>query len=116
MRTVALSTVEAESMAAAEAAKEVIWLRGILSEMGFPQEEPTPIMEDSQGAIDLSVSSRHHARTKHIRIRYHFIRQLIGQGELALVKVSTDHQLADLLTKPLSRPRFLKLRDRMMTE
>lgn len=115
MRPVALSTTEAEYMCASDAAKEIVWARGLLAELGYEQTEATPMMEDNQATIDLSVSGRHHKRTKHIRVRYHFIRQLVEEGEVALVKVHTSEQIADLLTKPLGKTQFINLRGKMMT-
>lgn len=116
MKTIALSTCEAETMAATECGKEVLWCRNLLEELGYPQVEATPVFEDNQGAIDLSVSDRHHKRTKHIHVRYRWLKQVTEQGELALVKTPTTEQLADLLTKALPPAQFLYLRAKLMGE
>jgi hypothetical protein len=101
--TVALSSTEAEYMAACEAATEAIWLRGLLSELGASQEEPTTIYEDNNGAIKISKNDCSHSRTKHIAVRLHFVRERVKTGEIDLVKLSTNEMVADMLTKPLNR-------------
>lgn len=103
--TVALSTAEAEYMAMAHASKEAIWLRTLLSEIGFPQESPSTIHVDNQGAIALANNPVHHARTKHIDIRHHFIRERIQSQEIELVYCPTDQMIADVLTKGLAKPK-----------
>jgi hypothetical protein len=107
--TVALSTTEAEYMAAAMATKEAVWLRRLLSNLGHPQTRPTTIFEDNRGCIEISKNPVNHARTKHIDIRHHFVRERTLSGEIRLVYCSTEKMLADLLTKPLPRPRFESL-------
>jgi len=91
-------------MALAEAVKEAIWLRGLATEMGFEQDA-VEVMCDSQSAIALSKNSVHHERTKHIDVRYHFIREKIADGEIQVVKVSTTWNPADIFTKriPVSK-------------
>lgn len=104
--TVALSTTEAEYMAATEAAKEAIWLRSLLSELGYPQADPTILYDDNQSAIALANDPVHHARVKHIDVRHHFVREKIEEGLITLVYCQTDNMHADILTKPLSRNIF----------
>ena len=77
---IALSSTEAEYMAMSSAAQEAIWLRRLLSSLGFSQK-PTILYEDNQGAIALSKNPKSHSRTKHIDIRYHFIREIIERKE-----------------------------------
>ena len=67
--------------------------------------DPTPIFEDNQGAIALAYNPVFHKRSKHIDVRYHFVRERVASGEVELLYVATEHQLADLLTKPLPAPR-----------
>jgi len=112
--TVSLSSAEAEYMAAGAATQEIIWLRGLLSELGFQQREPTVLQVDNQSAIAIASDDVHHARTKHIDIRHHFIRQHIVEGALQLRWVASAEQEADILTKPLGRVLFMKLRERLM--
>ena len=75
--TVALSTTEAEYVAPSTATQEAVWLRRLLADMGEPPEGPTEIYEDNQGAISIAKSPVGHARTKHIDIRYHFVRKRV---------------------------------------
>jgi transposase InsO family protein len=99
---VVLSTTEAEYVAATHAAKEVIWMRRFLSEVFEPLEGPTTLYSDNQSAIALAHAQGHfHARTKHIDIRYHFIRFTIENGAIRLVYCPTDEMTADILTKAL---------------
>jgi hypothetical protein len=76
--------------------------------------EPTRIFEDNQGCIALSENPIFHKRTKHIDIRYHFIRERVASGEIELKYVATEHQLADLLTKALPSARTIILRNIIM--
>jgi hypothetical protein len=102
-KSVALSTVEAEYMAACQAAKDAIWLRAFLMGLGLSTTVPTNILCDSQGAIALAKNPEHHQRSKHIDLRYHFVREQVTGGAIALVYTSTSDMAADQLTKPLSR-------------
>lgn len=108
--TVALSSAEAEYMAACAAVQEAIHLRLLMHDLGFEQKEATVIYEDNQGCIALSDNPVFHKRTKHIDIRYHFIRERVTSKEIELKYVATEHQLADLLTKGLPKPRVIALR------
>jgi hypothetical protein len=101
--TVALSTTEAEYMAAAEATTEAVWLRGFLTDLGVAQTGPTPIAEDNQGAIKLSLNDVNHSRTKHIDIRHHFVRERSQAGDIELVACATKDMAADMLTKGVGR-------------
>jgi hypothetical protein len=102
--TVALSTTEAEYQALAEAAKEALWIRNFLNELNHPVTEPTVIWNDNTGAIALAHDPIHHARTKHIGIKHHFIRDLIENNVVSLRYKSSDQMPADLLTKALGGP------------
>jgi hypothetical protein len=100
--TVATSTCEAEYMSLSEAAKEGIWLESFIGELGENKKGFT-LLCDNQGAIALAENPSRHRRTKHIDIRYHFIRELIEDNSVDISYISTSEQLADFLTKPLSR-------------
>ena len=102
-KSVALSTVEAEYMAACQAAKDAVWLRAFLVGLGLHASAPTTIQCDSQGAIALAKNPEHHQRSKHIDMRYHFIREQVTNGAITLSYTSTSDMVADQLTKPLSR-------------
>uniref|UniRef100_A0AAV1TS81 Polyprotein n=1 Tax=Peronospora matthiolae TaxID=2874970 RepID=A0AAV1TS81_9STRA len=110
-RTVALSSAEAEYMALSLCVQEVLWTRAILTDMGMVQMNATQIWEDNQGAIALAQNAGYHARTKHVDIRHHFIRETIEDGTVAVAYVDTKHQLADILTKALGSKTFKFLRD-----
>jgi len=107
--TVALSTTEAEYMAITHATKEAVWLRTLLKELGYEQTGATTIYEDNQSCISLAKNPVHHARTKHIDIQHHFIREKVESKEIDVVYMPTDDMVADALTKPLPRPKFSKL-------
>ena len=102
---VALSTTEAEYTAAAEAFKEAIWLKGMVSELGAKQET-IKIYCDSQGAIHLSKNQTHHKRTKHIDVKLYFIRLEVSKGTMKMLKVHTDQNPADMLTKAVPSVKF----------
>ena len=82
---VALSTTEAEYIAISEAAKEMIWLKNFLKELG-KEQDVSPLFSDSQSAIGLAKNPVFHSRCKHIQLKYHFIRDLINDGDLSLLK------------------------------
>jgi hypothetical protein len=107
--TVALSTAEAEYMALSTAAQEVSWLRKFLVNFGLDQNKATVIFEDNQGCIALAKNPVSHERTKHIDIRYHFIRELVEAKMIDLQYLPTADMLADLLTKGMARDRHLDL-------
>jgi len=102
--TVSTSTSESEYVAISEAAKEAIWLRGILEELGSRQPQ-TSLHGDNQRSIHLASRPAVHIRTKHIDIRHHLIRELIERRIVKLDYVPTVDQKADVLTKALPRPR-----------
>jgi hypothetical protein len=103
--TVALSTTEAEYMAISEACKEAIWLRGLYNELCGLKVCVT-LFCDSQSAIHLSKDSMYHERTKHIDVKYHFTREVIAQGDIKVVKISTLKNPADMWTKPVTLTKF----------
>jgi hypothetical protein len=107
--SVALSSVEAEYMAAAAAAQEAVYLRALLNDIGFTQTKPTVIYEDNTGCIALSKNPTSYKRTKHIDIKYHYIREQVQSKQLVLQYISSNNQLADILTKALGRTQFERL-------
>lgn len=98
---VALSTMEAEYIAASDACREATWLRLLLSELGIHQDNPTTIWCDNESAILLAKNPESHKRSKHIDVRYHHIREQIKKGVVNISYVNTKNQLADILTKGL---------------
>lgn len=111
---VALSTAEAEYMAAGMMATEVMWTRQLLNEMGFEQPAPTVILCDNQPAIQIASDDFHHGRTKHIDIKYHFIKDMVKNNHIKMNHVSSALQQADILTKALGVILFTRLRDQVM--
>ncbi|GMP66476.1 hypothetical protein CsSME_00035411 [Camellia sinensis var. sinensis] len=103
--TVALSTTEAEYMAVTEAFKEAIWLHGLIEDLGIVQKH-VEVFCDSQSAICLAKNQVHHARTKHIDVRFHFIREIVNEGDILLQKIGTADNPADMLTKVVSGIKF----------
>jgi len=99
--TVALSSSEAEYMAATSSACQATWLRKILANFGQNQIGATDIHCDNKSAIAMSRNPAFHSRTKHIDIRYHFIQDLIMKGEIQLKYIGTNQQVADTMTKSL---------------
>jgi hypothetical protein len=105
--SVALSTGEAEYMAASDISKEIIYLRRLVGNLGFEQRAPTPVGEDNTACIEWGnhvIGGRE--RAKHIDIRKHFARQAIKEGHLILIKVPTRDQMADIMTKALPYARW----------
>lgn len=102
---VATSTTEAEIVAANEAAKEVIWLKRLFKDF-FELKDIPVIQVDNTAAIRLSQNPEFHRRTKHIAIKHFFIREKVIEGQIKVQQISTENQLADLMTKPLASPRL----------
>ena len=96
-----LSTTEAEYVAASQAAREAVWLRRFIGEVFRPLTEPTPLYCDNQSAIALTQNENYHACTKHIDIRYHFIRFVVNEGKINIIYCPTNEMAADTLTKAL---------------
>ena len=101
----ALSTTEAEYVAATEGIKEATWLRGLVMDLGIPQGV-TVVFSDSQSAIFLTKNDAYHSKTKHVLVKYHYVRDIIAEGEIVVKKVHTSENPADMLTKPLPRIKF----------
>jgi Reverse transcriptase (RNA-dependent DNA polymerase) len=98
---VTLSTAEAEYVAATHAAKEAVWLCCIIGELFSSSSTPTMLLCNNQATIKLAIDDNYRARTKHINICYHFIRQVISAGEIEISYCPTDDMTADVLTKAL---------------
>ncbi|GJZ02603.1 retrovirus-related pol polyprotein from transposon TNT 1-94 [Tanacetum coccineum] len=105
----AISTTEAEYVSAGKACQQALWMKQALIDYGIRLDN-IPIMCDNKGAIDLSKNPVQHSRTKHIEIRHHFLRDNVQKGNISLEKVSSEDNIADILTKPLKREPFNYLR------
>ena len=114
-RTVALSTCEAELYAEAAAIQEVLWLRGLLKELGLHTQTGSTVHGDNQSAIAVSKNGVKGERTKHVDVKYHFITETVEHGEVQLKWVPTHEQQADIFTKALAAPIFHKFRKLLMT-
>lgn len=109
-KVVALSSCEAEYIAGTTATCQGVWLARLLSDLRSEEYRPFTLKMDSQPAIALSKNPVHHERSKHIDVRFHFIRECIGDGKMEVDHVRTEEQLADVLTKPLGRDKFCEQR------
>src|SRR3954469_16452290 len=103
--TIALSTTEAEYVAAAGCSTQMLWMRSQLEDYQI-YESNIPIFCDNTSAICLSKNPILHSKAKHIEIKHHFIRDYVQKGVISLNFVDTDHQWADIFTKPLAEDRF----------
>jgi hypothetical protein len=114
-RTVAQSTCEAELYAEAEGIKEVLWLRGLLKELGLSVATGSRVFGDNQSTIAISQNGIRSERTKHVDVKYHFITETVASGQVKLQWVPTRDQEADLFTKALAQPVFEHFRKLLMT-
>lgn len=108
--TMLLSSCETEYKAITEVVQEAVWVRNLIIELGlkgtFKLEKGITVKMDSELAIRLAKNPEYHAKTKHIHIRYHFIREKIRSGEITIKWVPTREMMADCITKPLPREAF----------
>lgn len=110
---IALSTAEAEYIALTSVVRELLYLKLLLSELYQSPPLPIPIFCDNQAAIALASNAKFQSRTKHIDLRYHFVRSHVRDGTFKLLYCPTEENVADAFTKALARPRLQKLRTRM---
>lgn len=127
-QTVALSSCESEYMAISEATQAVVWAKNLLHELGLQpldardtNQHTAPlhhhsleVYNDNKSAIAMAHNDVHHKRSKHIRLRHHFIREAVSSGLIALKWCSTHAQLADVLTKVVPCTTFIRLRDELV--
>ena len=110
-KSIVLSSTEAEYYAMTHAFKEALWLHAFLTLLQFPVPSPFPILSDNQAACSLSHSPAVSARSKHIDIRHHFIRDLVQNGSFSTTWIPTGDMPADIFTKALPFPIFSRHRD-----
>ena len=110
---VALSSTEAEYIAAVEAGKEILGMRNILTEFGQKLAGPSTLFLDNQSALSVSRNPEHHGRMKHLDLRTFWLRNAVEQGTIATFHLPTSEMPADLLTKALSREKVVKFRSMM---
>ena len=111
---VCLSTAEAEFIAAAEAAKDIIWLRNFLHELGFSQSLPTVLHEDNQACVAMVRNHVVTARNRHFAVKMAWLRQQVATGSIKLQFVASKKNLADLFTKILPAEAFRILSDMLL--
>jgi len=112
--TVALSTMEAEYIALAKATCKAIWLRKLSSELGILTNSPTTIFIDNQSAMCFSENPVFHGHSKHIDIRHYFVCECLASNKVILNHCASEENVADMFTKPLAKPQFIALRDRVL--
>ena len=112
--SIAMSSTEAEIMAASLASLEAVFLRGVLAELKALQDKPTVIGVDNQGAIALSKNYVSNSRTKHIERRHFYVRECVEDHKITVPYVNTLDNLSDFFTKPLQSKHFFGMRDAIM--
>ncbi|KAD3069268.1 hypothetical protein E3N88_37148 [Mikania micrantha] len=112
-KTVSRSSTESEYKALADTVAELTWLQTLLHELQVPMPSIPTLWCDNLGATYLSANPVFHARTKHVEVDFHFVREKVAQGKLSVQFISTNDQIADVFTKPLSTQRFLFLRSKL---
>jgi hypothetical protein len=113
-QSVALSTAEAELMAVVDVVREAMWMSMLLTEIGYKVKKPMSVWCDNQAAISLSKHDSDHNRTKHIDIRYYFIRDEMKKGEVDIKWIRSEEQVADIFTKSLTYQPFLTHRSALV--
>ena len=111
---VALSSTEAEYISLFETSKLIEWARQFLYDLGFPQLSPTVIYEDNQSTVQMVQNGTDRGRTKHMDVRFHYLRDQLLNHNIQLQYCSTTNMISDVLTKPLPTESFIKLRSPLM--
>ena len=106
--TVATSSTEAEYMSLYSATQEAVWLRNLIKDLEYKTDTATTIFQDNQGCIALAKNPVYHSRTKHIDIKFHFLREKVASEVIALEYKPTEEMIADGLTKALPRDKHAK--------
>ena len=110
-RSVATSTTEAEYMSASDAAQDLIWVTQLLQELKLNERLKCTLNMDNTAALSISKNPINHGRSKHIDVRYHYLRERVQKGELEVTYKKSEEMIADTLTKPLNAPSFKRLRE-----
>ena len=108
--TVALSTTKAEYVALTHTAKQMMWIRRLLGEIGLEQRDLTPIHCDNLSTITITHDATYHAWTKHIKIYYHFIHKRVASNEASLIYVASKDNVVDIMTKAIPPDNHIKLK------
>jgi hypothetical protein len=115
-QTVSRSSMEVEYKAIANATAEIVWIQSLLQELGVPQPPAAVLWCDNLGATYLSANPVFHARTKHVEIDYHFVRERVAWKQLEINFISTNDQVIDGLTKSLSLQKFMNFQHNLNLE
>lgn len=114
-KLVSRSSTESELNALHEALSQVEWIMNLLTELGYPNVSPTTVYEDNKSTIILAHQGiQPTGKSKHINVRYFYVKQLIEQDRIKLVHLSTNDQIADILTKPVTGSQFIRLRSLLL--
>ena len=100
---VSKSSTESKYRAMSAACSEIVWLCGLLTELGFSQSDSTPLYSDNTSVIQIATNHVYHERTKHIEVDFHSIREALDNRVISLPYVSTNLQIADVFTKAMTR-------------
>jgi hypothetical protein len=100
---VALSTTEAEFVAATSAGQEILWLRNLFAEFGYKITSASTLYIDNQSALSVAKNPEHHGRMKHLDLRFYWLRNEVEKGSIKMVHLRTDEMPADIMTKSLGR-------------
>ena len=111
--SVSLSTAEEEYIAATACCTQILWMKQTLQDIHVTCNEPIPIPSDNMSAIRISKNPVMHSKTKHIPIKFHFLREQVTEKNIKLEYVGTKEQVADVFTKPLPRETFEYLREKL---
>jgi histone deacetylase 1/2 len=114
-KCVATSSTEAEYIALSEVTKEILWISRIGHYLDLPSEQIL-VYEDNQGAMKIAKSTCTHKKSKHVNIRYHFVREHVAEGKIILTWIPTKNMLADLLTKPVAEAEFSRKREIILNQ
>ena len=113
-KIMAISSTEAEYIALFETAKIIAWARQFLDDLGFPQTSPTLLFEDNMSTILMVKNGNDKGKTKHMDVRYHYIKELVDQGKIILQHLPTTDMISDIFTKPLVSGPYLYLRNKLL--
>ena len=111
--TMSLSTPEAEYIATATCCTQVLWMKQMLKDIHIHYNEPIPIFCDNTSAINISKNPIMYSKTKHIPIKFHFLREQVMSKVIKVEYVGTKDHIVDVFTKPLSKMQFESLRDQL---
>ena len=98
--------MESEYIVQMHAAKEALWLQSFVNEMRGEKDEPLRLNCNNQGAIALAKDNKFHSQTKHIDLRFHFIREAVEDNKLSITYIPTEENMANIFTKALARLKF----------